>query len=38
MQENFMDMEQELLKVILHPKKLEYYKEKYNYDLEDMYD
>jgi hypothetical protein len=38
MRKNFEDMEEEILKVVLHPKRVFRYLEEFNYDVDDMYD
>ena len=38
MRKNFEDMEEEILKVVLHPKRVFRYLEEYGYDVDDMYD
>ncbi len=37
MKENFLDMEEEILKSVLHPKRVLYNLITYNYDIDDMF-
>jgi len=37
MKENFLDTEEEIIKIILHPKRVLHNLITYNYDIEDMY-
>jgi hypothetical protein len=38
MRKNFEDMEEDILKVVLHPKRVFRYLEEYGFDIDDMFD
>jgi hypothetical protein len=38
MRKNFEAVEEEILMKVLHPKRIDYYRETYNYDVDDMFD
>jgi hypothetical protein len=38
MRKNFEAVEEEILMKVLHPKRIEYYRDTYDYDVDDMFD